>query len=304
MLNRLTVRGHLRRDGKDAVQVTRLGAIMLGKDPTKDRALINAVISAEAYDGQRPSARPRDQRLIIGPAEKLLGEALAFVGRNTRHPDRVIGARRVSLDEYPAEVIREAVVNAVAHRSYEETGSRIRLQVFSDRIVVTSPGITPAPLTPQRLKSGHASPQSRNPLLAQSLYRLGLMENRGTGIERIRSIGEAAGLKGFDIRATDGNLELTLLGPGEAIETMALPPDHLEKVLPASKRDLLNERQRDMAARLGRGETLTSRQCAELYKVTRDTTVRDFRTLIAAKVAVQVGKGRSTSYVLFGFGPK
>jgi ATP-dependent DNA helicase RecG len=257
--NHLMVRGHVVRRQKRRLHATRLGALVLAKDPTKDLSLVNASVMAEAYSGATITARTRDQQLISGPAEYMVAQGLEFVSRNTRHPDRVVGMRRITLDEYPKAAVREALVNAIAHRNYEDVGSRTRLQVFSDRIVVSSPGLTTSPLTPQRLKSGEARPRSRNPLLAQSLYRLDLMENRGSGIQRIREIVAGGGLKDFDIKAVDGHLEMTLFGPGENIDALPLPREVLDAVLPVSRRRFLNERQLMMAEHLGRGEILTSR---------------------------------------------
>ena len=85
-------------------------------------------------------------------------QALAFVDRNTRHPMRVVGSNRVRLDEYPVEALREALVNAIAHRDYDDGSRKIMLEVFSDRVVVSSPGLPPLPLTVQKLAPANTNP--------------------------------------------------------------------------------------------------------------------------------------------------
>jgi len=70
--------------------------------------------------------------------------AIAFIDRNTRHPMRIVGLNRVRLDEYPVDGLREALVNAVAHRQYEDAGRKIILEVFADRVVLSSPGPHPS----------------------------------------------------------------------------------------------------------------------------------------------------------------
>ena len=65
-----------------------------------------------------------------------IDRAVEFVMRNTRHPMRVVGLNRIKLDEYPIEALREAFVNAVAHRRYEQDGQKILLKVFSDRVTI------------------------------------------------------------------------------------------------------------------------------------------------------------------------
>lgn len=68
------------------------------------------------------TSRPSDQDDIRLPMPKAIERAIEFVQRNTRHPMRVVGLNRGQLDEYPIEALREALVNAVAHRRYELEG--------------------------------------------------------------------------------------------------------------------------------------------------------------------------------------
>ena len=110
-----------------------------------------------------PSTRSRiDDHL--GQAEFALQVVV-----NTRHPMRVVGLNRVRLDEYPVEALREALVNAVVHRQYEDAGRKIMLEVLADRVVLSSPGLPPSPLTLANLRKGKYRPSSHNPILAQWL---------------------------------------------------------------------------------------------------------------------------------------
>lgn len=301
VIQRLTQLGHVVGLRKGEARATLAGAIVLGKRPSTAPGLRSFCITAEAYAGADVSGRVNDHSVIEGSALELVSGALAFVSRNTRHRTRVVGARRIELDEYPQEAVREAVVNAIAHRSYEDTGGKIVLRVFRDRLTIASPGAPPGSLTPARLKLGDANPVARNPLIAQSLFHLDLMEQRGTGFRRLRAFVGATGLRSFNLAVTDGFFTLTLTGPGEAIDSVALPASVIADLLPPSRLDGLNQRQRDMAERLVRGETLTSRDCEERYKITRDTSARDFKALLESGVAARLGRGRSTRYVFVDF---
>jgi len=273
------------------------GAIVISEDPTKISGLANCYITAEAYPGKTVTGRVQDQAMIAGPAPTMVDGAVDFVMKNTRHPTRVVGERRIELDEYPPEVLREAIVNAIAHRDYEETGGRISLRVFRDRVTVTSPGLPPKPLTIGKLKSGDAVAISRNPLIAQSLYHLKLMEHRGSGFRRIQEYVGASGLTGFDLKKESGFLELTLFGPGEKIDNIPLPASAVEALLQNSELAALSERQQRMAEALARGESLTSASCRKTYGVSRDTAARDFKALIEAGLALKLGAGASTRYI-------
>jgi ATP-dependent DNA helicase RecG len=85
----------------------------------------------------------------------------------------------------PTRALREALVNAVAHRDYAVLGSKVLLEVFVDRVVITSPGELPNNLrVAAALAGGH--PRSRNELIANFLMVSGLMEKRGRGLPIIR----------------------------------------------------------------------------------------------------------------------
>ena len=144
---------------------TAAGIVLLAPDPSA--VFPQCRILADAYRGTEPDGDPRDHEDIRGPVPLAVDRAIAFVDRNTRHPMRIVGLNRVRLDEYPIEALRESLVNAVAHRQYEDAGRKIMLEVFADRIVVSSPGMPPAPLTIEKLRKGKYKPCSRNPVLAQ-----------------------------------------------------------------------------------------------------------------------------------------
>ena len=80
----------------------------------------------------------------------------------------------------PRRAIREALANAVTHRGYAITGSKVMLEVFDRRVDVTSPGALPNHMTVERVRAG-ANPRSRNESLAHFMAGMGFMENRGRG---------------------------------------------------------------------------------------------------------------------------
>jgi hypothetical protein len=93
--------------------------------------------------------------------------------------------------EIPPEVVREAIVNAVAHRDYTSTGS-VQVMLFRDRLEVWNPGTLPPVLTLEKLRHPHASFPG-NPLVAEPLYLTKYIERMGTGtgdmIDRCRAAG-------------------------------------------------------------------------------------------------------------------
>ncbi len=273
---------------------TAAGIVLLARDPSA--VFPQCRILADAYRGTEPDGDPRDHEDIRAPMPLALLRAVDFIDRNTRHPMRVVGLNRVSLDEYPVEALREALVNAAAHRLYEDAGRKILLEVFADRVLVSSPGLPPAPITLASLRRGTYRPCSRNPVLAQCLSYFHRIEERGSGFRRMREQMLDHGLEQPLLGTDTGYFQVTFRGPGDEIDRLRVPEDRL-KVTPAVEAQL-NERQRQMVLLLVQGQELTSRQCEAEFGVTRDTTSRDFNLLIKLGLARREGSGRSTRYVL------
>jgi predicted HTH transcriptional regulator len=222
---------------------------------------------------------------------------LAFVDKHTFHPTRVVGINNLALDEYPVSALREALVNAVAHRNYEDASRKTAVQVFSDRIVVASPGYPPAPLTLAKLRKGNYRACSRNPLIAQALATLKLMEQRGSGFARMRDAMLNHGLDAPAFSEQDGYFVVTFPGPNGNYDRIKVPAQ-ASLLVPASVEAQLSDRQRNMAAMLANGESLTSKVCQQRFKVSGPAIYADFQTLIRLGIATRVGAGRATRYVL------
>lgn len=99
--------------------------------------------------------------------------------------ETIEGARRTRHYSIPYEAFREAVANAVAHRTWD-VNAKIRIAMHPDRIEISSPGGLSAGLGRDEYLKGFIS-QLRNPILANVLFRLNIIEMFGTGIVRIRS---------------------------------------------------------------------------------------------------------------------
>jgi predicted HTH transcriptional regulator len=227
-----------------------------------------------------------------------IDRALDFVMRNTRHPMRVVGLNRIKLDEYPVEALREALVNAVAHRRYEQDGQKILLRVFSDRVTISSPGLLPSPLKLTDIRKGKYHPCSRNPSIAQGLSFFHRIEERGSGFGRMRDEMLNHGLDRPVLGTQDGYFEVTFYGPGDDLERLKVPVAAGGVLIEPAVEAQLNERQKEMVAMLVNGEMLTSGDCQEKFGIVKDTVNRDFQLLVKLKIAVREGGGRSTRYRL------
>ena len=256
-----------------------------------------AEILVDAYADTKVSGKPRGQLNSNAPLVAAIGQVLAFVEKHTFHPTHVVGINNLSLDEYPVLALREALVNAVAHRNYEDASRKTAIQIFSDRIVVASPGYPPAPLTLAKLRKGNYRACSRNPVIAQALATLKLMEQRGSGFARMHDAMLNHGLDAPAFSEHDGYFVVTFPGPNGNYDRIKVPAQ-ASLLVPASVEAQLSDRQRNMAAMLAKGESLTSKVCQQQFKVSGPAIYADFQTLIRLGIAARVGAGRATHYVL------
>lgn len=199
--------------------VTVGGMLLFGATP--NRFLPQAGISATAFPGTDKDYAVRERAALRGPLTPLLGtneqlvenglveQALDFIRRNTTRTTDLEQGRRVDRPEYPSEVIREGVVNALVHRDYLLTGTDIELSIYSDRLEIISPGYLPNGITPDRMRTGCRA--ARNPLIKDIMSDFGYVEHLGMGIPRkiIRGMREHNGTEP-ELIATEESFMLRL----------------------------------------------------------------------------------------------
>jgi len=296
LLNALRERGLVRKNTQgDGYQAMASGLLFLGRNPSQ--YFSQCRILADAYEGVEPDPNPKDQDTISGPASRMVESIVDFVMKNTRHPIRVVGINRVKMDEYPREVIREAIVNAVAHRDYEDAARPVYVKVFHDRVEILNPGNLMRPLTIAKLRHGNYEPSSRNPTLAQYLSQMNLMEQRGSGIRRMHAAMLDYGLDVPEYSFRDGYFKVMLRGPGDNVDRLKIPA---KATVSPSVEERLTERQRQMAEQLASGKALASRECQKRFGISGVTAAADFKILVELGIAERVGKGRGTRYVFRG----
>ena len=158
---------------------TLFGVLAFGREPQRFSNMSALLVRNTAYAHNR---RSRDV-LLAADADGRLHEQV----ETTIHWARSFGkretygnVRRSDQPVAPVDALREAVVNAVIHRDYAITGSPILVDVFPDRIEITSPGTLPNGMSIEMLRSGGIT-RSRNEMMAHYAVSIALMERRGMG---------------------------------------------------------------------------------------------------------------------------
>lgn len=168
------------------------GILLFGLNP--NRWLPQAGITAIAYEGVERDYATREDARLRGPIVPLLDaqgeiedrglvdQALDFINRNIPHTSVLEGGRRRDRAAYPHEALREAVVNAVAHRDYTIAVTDVEVAIFSDRVEIVSPGRLPNTVTVEKMRSGYRA--TRNELIKEVLRDYQYVDARGLGVPR------------------------------------------------------------------------------------------------------------------------
>ena len=118
------------------------------------RYVKGASIQVVRRDGVGPGPGPVSAREELdGPIPLLLERALAFIDAHTTSRQAVVGSHRETFAEYPPAVLREAILNALAHRDYNLTGATVDVTVWDDRIEIQSPGSLPGHITTENMRA-------------------------------------------------------------------------------------------------------------------------------------------------------
>jgi ATP-dependent DNA helicase RecG len=256
-------------------ELTIAGCLLFGAAPQE--FLPEAFIRVLRWRGRERGSGAHQQllhdRLIEGPIPLQLLKARDLV--KEFQPTRralLADGKFGSVPLVPEDAWPEGIVNAAVHRSYSAAGDHIRIEIFDDRIEISSPGRFPGlvdlsePLETTRF--------ARNPRIARVCADLNFGQELGEGIRRMFEEMRAAGLNDPIYRQTSGSVQLTLL---------AEPIDRrLEARLPENARRITNG--------LREAERLSTGEVAELLEVSRPVAQRELGALQEAEIIEWVGK--------------
>ena len=180
ILNRLADDRMVVSDAAGKWNITNLGAILFARNLDEFKTLARKSVRIIVYEGKGRLKTLREQPVRQGYAAgfKTLIDRVNSLLPRTEVVDQGI-RREVPL--YPEPAIRELIPNALIHQDFSMTGSGPMIEIFSDRMEITNPG-EPLVKTERFLDS---PPRSRNEALASFMRRLGVCEERGSGVDKV-----------------------------------------------------------------------------------------------------------------------
>lgn len=256
-----------KHQGKDVPTVG--GLLLFGRDNDRKEFFPDAWIQAGRFSGT-------DRRHILDSVEirslpaQAVEDAIAFVTKYLAREVVIEAARRSEKWTLPAVALREAIINAVVHADYSQRGAPIRLALFDDRLEVESPGALPFGLTVEDLWQGIS--RLRNRVIGRVFQEIGLVEQWGSGVQRMASACHEAGL------------------PPPVLEEIGMRFRVTLSVLPKQQPEL-DERDEKIIGLLSGGEGRSTQQIAEYLELSTRATRTRLRSLIDRGLIVEVGSG-------------
>jgi ATP-dependent DNA helicase RecG len=283
----LMKRGCLKRvDG--SFQITYAALLLFGHYP--QQWLPNVTILASRFPGRSFSDSYIKQD-ICGNLLNQLRQAEEFIRANLKTVIRLKGLAHQESLEYPFEAVRELLVNAVAHRDYNLQGDNIHLNIFSDHLVVSSPGTLPGPVTLENLLIARFA---RNAVISQVLSDMGFVERLGYGLDRVVYVAKKEGMPSPRFEEVAGTFQVTLFANLPFETSNGKIPD-----LSAYASLDLNPRQQLALAQLAVHQRITNHEYQTLCPdVHVETLRRDLVDLVSRGILIKVGDKKATYYIL------
>ena len=220
---------------------------------------------------------------IGGPLARIIQRTWEVVGEEMRIGAVVTGLEREERTEYPVSAVREALVNAIAHRDYRLGGRRIEVRMFSDRMEIISPGGLPGFITVDNIVEEHFS---RNPRLVAGLYQWGYIEELGLGVDLMVEEMVRAGHPPPMFKDTPYSFTVTLQNVRE------------REPLPSWTRTM-NERQAKALTYVQEHGRITNREYRSICPDVSTETLRlDLVDLVERGVLLKIGAKKGTYYIL------
>lgn len=206
-------------------ELTIAGLLALGSYPQQffPRVIIDVAVHPGLHKSPiGTSIRFEDRKICEGNLLEMVQEAMSAIKRNLRVRRVVEGLSGKDVLEIPEEVLREALANAVLHRDYSELAQNeaIHVDIYKDRVEITSPGGLPNGKRPESILDGYSEP--RNRVLSRILMDIPwthkvqgvLAEGNGTGVPRMFNLMREAGLPvpNFKIDISSVTVELSRHG--------------------------------------------------------------------------------------------
>ena len=245
------------------------------------------------WDGKAKGDAINDAE-FTGNVLMLLREAMNFVKSNTKKGWEKLPNGRKNKPEYAERAVLEAMVNHFIHRDYTVMGGEVHLDIYEDRLTITSPGGMYNGMLIQDLDIADVSSERRNPILANVMAQLDYMEKRGSGLTRICN--ETQALDGYKdelkpiFKSTPTQFQTIIFASSDNQNVGDFVGDMSETKL--------TERQHKILNLIKELPTISAKQMSETLSVTTRTVERDLALMKKAGILKREGKDNDGEWIV------
>ena len=254
-----------------------------------DCPLFQSRLYCTRWDGETKGDAINDAE-YTGNVLLLLREAMNFVKSNTRKGWEKLPDGRKNKPEYAERAVLEAMVNHFIHRDYTVIGGEVHLDIYDNRLVVTSPGGMYNGTLIQEQDIADVSSERRNPILANVMAQLDYMEKRGSGLTRICKETEA--LSGYK-----EELKPVFKSTTTQFQTIIYASHNRQNVGDMSEIKL-TERQQYIISLIKNVPTINVKQMSEIMSVNKRTVERDLTHLKKIGKLMREGSNKDGIWVV------
>lgn len=275
--------GLIRQNEKSSLHgygVTGNGALLFGKNP--QAIFPQSSVKASVRYGSNDSI-PKD---FSGPLVLLPGEIEMWLEKVLHSTANRESFTREDKTQFPLQPLREAIINAIAHRDYELNGAKTYIRINDISIIVKSAGLPVNPITLEDIKSFNAPSLSRNPVLTYVFSQMNLMEESELGMETFRTMQIKYDLP-LPIYTFEKNyLSLTFPRSIQSIKDLSGNESFLK----------LNTNEIKVYQLFRDKKSLSKANIVSLLSVSQRTAERILQRLVSNNFIRKVGAGSTTTY--------
>jgi len=274
--------GAMQLDEKTKIfRPTGTGILLFGKNPRikYKQASLKAFID---YGKNKIEPKDFNQALILIPS--LMEEWLKKVLPLSKDTSSF---KRKDIPDFPIDVLREMVINALVHRDYSIEGAKSHLEIDNEKIIIKSPGAPVPSISLEQLNSFKAPSISRNPIITYVFNLMGYVEETGFGMRSLKLLNETYGLPLPEYTMEHPFLILTLPRNMEALKKVS----HHKNLSELNNEELIGYEFIKLK------ETVTRREYQEHFGFKSDKKAeRHLMKMVHLKLITRKGSARSTYY--------
>ncbi len=272
----------------DKGKLTNLGVLWLGTASQRSRLVYPLTVQYIVYDDLEKKVRKEDWQDYSKNPKELLLEIEKEAIELTYYDEFPLGLFRNKIRHYDARLIRELLINAIAHKSYTISGD-IFIKVYQDRLEITNPGGLPLGITKDNIL--HTT-YRRNPHLIRILHDLKLMEGEGTGYNLIYEI-TSRDAKAFPIPISDYNATSVTQYSKILDEEAVLVLDFIAKNYQLSQKEFI------VLGVITRHKKILATQLTKELQLTDEDRLRSYISKLADQsIIIKRGIKKGTEYLI------